>query len=217
VITFFIALFIGQFISAAGAARYVPGGFSWAEAAMIGFGMMGRAELFFVVLEICYVSHKIMSKEIVCTFALTAMLMNISVPICIALYRPIYVKHHPDALADADGEHGDDSQVAHGHKKLEEQEGGNNVYVGSKCCKDERLKDLEEIKVALDGMIDEDASTDTGENTDRSDVDASPQQQTSRSKSRQSLLPQVCGCMAIEEGAVLRTGSYGPSEGRFTQ
>lgn len=51
---FFIVLAIGQFLSAALAAKYVPGGFSWADSAMIGFGMLGRAELFFVVLNICY-------------------------------------------------------------------------------------------------------------------------------------------------------------------
>eukprot|EP00401_Gymnodinium_catenatum_P073462 CAMPEP_0117527016 /NCGR_PEP_ID=MMETSP0784-20121206/36582_1 /TAXON_ID=39447 /ORGANISM="" /LENGTH=588 /DNA_ID=CAMNT_0005323259 /DNA_START=19 /DNA_END=1786 /DNA_ORIENTATION=- len=103
-IAFFILLFIGQFASATLAAKYVPGGYEWYEAVMIGFGMMGRAELFFVVLELCYVQHHIMSREIMTTFALTAMLMNISVPVSITLYKPFYNKYaaaHAGVLEDA--------------------------------------------------------------------------------------------------------------------
>jgi hypothetical protein len=92
VLIFYLLLFVGQFLSASIAARYVPGGFTWAEAAMIGFGMMGRAELFFVVLDQC-ATLGIMNTEIIITFSLVAMLMNISVPVCIALYRPIYMKY----------------------------------------------------------------------------------------------------------------------------
>merc|ERR1719204_1041383 len=53
---------------------------------------MGRAELFFVVLELCYVQHHIMNRDQLCTFAFVAMLMNISVPVSMSIYKPYYVK-----------------------------------------------------------------------------------------------------------------------------
>lgn len=46
-IAIYVVLGTGQILSAAIAAKYVPGGFTWAESWMIGFGMLGRAELFF--------------------------------------------------------------------------------------------------------------------------------------------------------------------------
>eukprot|EP00927_Polykrikos_kofoidii_P079246 TRINITY_DN7602_c0_g1_i3.p1 TRINITY_DN7602_c0_g1~~TRINITY_DN7602_c0_g1_i3.p1 ORF type:complete len:548 (+),score=66.58 TRINITY_DN7602_c0_g1_i3:185-1645(+) len=87
----FVALGIGQFLSAAGAARYVPGGFTWAESCMIGIGMLGRAELFFVVLNISYNDNKIMNVNQFFTFTTTAVLLDISVPVLIALYKPWYI------------------------------------------------------------------------------------------------------------------------------
>jgi len=89
---FFVFLAIGQFLSAAFAARYVPGGFTWADSAMIGFGMLGRAELFFVVLNICYIEHSILTREQFFTFTITALLLDIAVPICIAVYKPFYMR-----------------------------------------------------------------------------------------------------------------------------
>lgn len=89
---FYVVMCVGQFTSATFAARYVPGGFTWGESAMIGFGMLGRAELFFVVLNICYNEYDIMHKEMFYTFTFTAMLLNITVPICIVLYKPFYLR-----------------------------------------------------------------------------------------------------------------------------
>lgn len=88
----FVALFVGQFFSATLAARYVPGGFTWAESALIGFGMLGRAELFFVVLNLCYVDNAIMPKEMFYTFTFAAMFLNMSVPVCITLFKPVYMR-----------------------------------------------------------------------------------------------------------------------------
>lgn len=127
VLVFYVLLFVGQFISAAGAAMYVPGGFDLPDSIMIGFGMMGRAELFFVVLELCYVQYHIMTREQLCTFAFVAMLMNISVPVCITLYKPYYVKMKrkidPDFKVvmpgDEDDSHGHDES----HGKGENQDG----------------------------------------------------------------------------------------------
>ncbi len=46
-------LFFAQIASAALAARYTSG-MDWANSMMVGFGMLGRAELAFVVMDIAY-------------------------------------------------------------------------------------------------------------------------------------------------------------------
>jgi len=100
----YVLLFIGQFLSAAGAAKYVPGGFDWPDSIMIGFGMIGRAELFFVVLELCTNQYSIMDGEQMFAFAMTAMFMNVSVPVSITLYKPYYCKWTGyDCSAEKDG------------------------------------------------------------------------------------------------------------------
>lgn len=86
VIILFIALFIGQVLSAALAARYT-GDFDWPSSWMIGFGMLGRAELAFVVLDIAYVQHNIISVEVFYTLMLVAFLLNLSVPLCINWHK----------------------------------------------------------------------------------------------------------------------------------
>jgi Kef-type K+ transport system membrane component KefB len=82
----FIGLFIGQVLSAGLAARYT-GGFDWPESLMIGFGMLGRAELAFVVLDIAYVQHNIMSTDTFYTLMITAFMLNISVPLTIRWWK----------------------------------------------------------------------------------------------------------------------------------
>ena len=82
----FVFLFIGQVTSASLAARYT-GNFDWSESLMIGFGMLGRAELAFVVLNIAYVQHHIISTDAFYTLMLTAFMMNISVPLSIHLWK----------------------------------------------------------------------------------------------------------------------------------
>jgi len=54
---------------------------------MIGFGMLGRTELAFVVLNIAYVQHHIISTDAFFTQMLTAFMMNISVPLSIHLWK----------------------------------------------------------------------------------------------------------------------------------
>jgi len=90
-LTLYVALFVGQIASASVAARFIPGGFTWTESLMIGFGMLGRAELFFVVLDICYIEHQIFTTEMFYSLTFAAMFMNISVPITISLFKPYYV------------------------------------------------------------------------------------------------------------------------------
>jgi Kef-type K+ transport system membrane component KefB len=78
----FIGLFVGQVLSAALAARYT-GNFDWPSSWMIGFGMLGRAELAFVVLDIAYVQYNIISMQVFYTLMLVTFLLNLSVPLCI--------------------------------------------------------------------------------------------------------------------------------------
>ena len=82
-------LIAGQTISALLAARYT-GRFHWYESIMIGFGMLGRAELAFVVLNIGYVEHAIFTEQAFYTLMLTAFWLNVSVPVMMRLWHPYY-------------------------------------------------------------------------------------------------------------------------------
>lgn len=82
-------VFIVQVTSAGLAARYT-GNFNFNESMMIGFGMLGRAELAFVVLDIGYVDYQILSKEVFYTLMFTAFLLNIAVPLTIKFWHPYF-------------------------------------------------------------------------------------------------------------------------------
>ena len=60
----------------------------WANSMMVGFGMLGRAELAFVVMDIAYVQNSILSTEAFYTLMFTAFWLNVSVPITISLWKP---------------------------------------------------------------------------------------------------------------------------------
>jgi Kef-type K+ transport system membrane component KefB len=87
--TLLFAIFFAQILSAALAARYT-GNFTFHESLMIGFGMLGRAELAFVVMDIAYVQNSIFSIEVFYTLMFTAFWLNVSVPITIAFWKPRY-------------------------------------------------------------------------------------------------------------------------------
>ena len=95
VLPYAIAMTIGiasiQVLSAGLAARYT-GGMNNAESLMIGFGMLGRAELAFVVMDIAYVQHQILPVEAFFTLMITAFCLNVLVPITISWWRPHYLK-----------------------------------------------------------------------------------------------------------------------------
>jgi Kef-type K+ transport system membrane component KefB len=91
----FMALFVAQVGSASLAARYT-GQFSWEDSMMIGFGMLGRAELAFVVMDIAYVEHQIMSTDAFYTLMITAFLLNVSVPLTIRWWKPRYLRGQAD-------------------------------------------------------------------------------------------------------------------------
>lgn len=84
-----VGIFIAQIASAAIAARFT-GGMDWPGSLMIGFGMLGRAELAFVVMDIAYVQNSILSTEAFYTLMVTAFFLNILVPITITLWKPYY-------------------------------------------------------------------------------------------------------------------------------
>lgn len=82
----FVVLFIAQVVSASLAARYT-GNFSWPDSLMIGFGMLGRAELAFVVLDIAFVQAGIISLESFYTLMLTIFMLNCAVPLTIRWWK----------------------------------------------------------------------------------------------------------------------------------
>lgn len=86
VIVLSIALFLAQVSSATISARYT-GRFAWSDSMLIGFGMLGRAELAFVVMDIAYVQYQIMSMEAFYTLMGVAFCLNVSVPLSIKLWK----------------------------------------------------------------------------------------------------------------------------------
>jgi len=84
-----IGLFLIQVFTAGLAAKYT-GGMTWHQSLMIGFGMLGRAELAFVVMDIAYVQHKILHVDAFFTLMITALFLNVSVPLTIRWWRPYY-------------------------------------------------------------------------------------------------------------------------------
>jgi len=83
------AIFVSQVASAGLAARYTSG-MDWRGSIMVGFGMLGRAELAFVVMDIAYVQNAILTTEAFYTLMGTAFVLNILVPITIRLWKPVY-------------------------------------------------------------------------------------------------------------------------------
>ncbi len=84
-----IGLFVVQVFTAGLAAKYT-GGMTWHQSLMIGFGMLGRAELAFVVMDIAYVQHQILHVDAFFTLMITAFFLNVSVPLTIRWWRPYY-------------------------------------------------------------------------------------------------------------------------------
>jgi Kef-type K+ transport system membrane component KefB len=86
-----VGIAVFQVLSAGLAARYTSG-MNFAESLMIGFGMLGRAELAFVVIDIAYVQHSILNREAFFTLMITAFFLNVLVPVTITWWRPHYLK-----------------------------------------------------------------------------------------------------------------------------
>jgi Kef-type K+ transport system membrane component KefB len=96
----FFGLFFAQIISAALAARYT-GKYSWQDSMMIGFGMLGRAELAFVVMDIAYLQHGILTTEAFYTLMFTAFWLNLPVPLTIRWWKPYYAGEKSFSITEA--------------------------------------------------------------------------------------------------------------------
>jgi len=88
-ITLFVIVFLLQVLSASFAAKFT-GGYEWHDSIMIGFGMLGRAELAFIVLNIAFVQSHIIDIEQFYTLVFTVFLLNISVPMTSQMWKPYY-------------------------------------------------------------------------------------------------------------------------------
>jgi len=86
-----VGIAVFQVLSAGLAARYTSG-MNFEESVMIGFGMLGRAELAFVVIDIAYVQHNILNREAFFTLMITAFFLNILVPLSITWWKPRYLR-----------------------------------------------------------------------------------------------------------------------------
>lgn len=83
------ALAVAQIVAAGLAARYT-GGLDGPNSLLVGLGMLGRAELAFVVMDIAYVQNDILSKEAFYLLMLTAFCLNVLVPVSIRLWKMHY-------------------------------------------------------------------------------------------------------------------------------
>jgi len=84
-----LAIMLAQIVFASLAARFTAN-FNYTESLIIGFGMLGRAELAFVVMDIGYVHNSIFTTEVFYTLMFTAFLLNISVPLLIKFWHPYF-------------------------------------------------------------------------------------------------------------------------------
>jgi Kef-type K+ transport system membrane component KefB len=86
----FLLVLVFQVLSASIAAKYT-GNYKWHESVMIGFGMLGRAELAFIVINIAYTQNQIISLEQFYILVGTLFLLNLAVPTAIKLWKPYYL------------------------------------------------------------------------------------------------------------------------------
>jgi len=84
-----VGLLAGQVLSAGLAARYTSS-MNWQDSWLVGLGMLGRAELAFVVMDIAYVEYRILSTEAFYTLMFAAFWLNVSVPIGIGWWNSRY-------------------------------------------------------------------------------------------------------------------------------
>ena len=80
-----------QIVSAGGAAKFT-GGYNNRDSILIGLGMLGRAELAFIVINIAYVQNQLITQQEFYILVFTTFLLNISVPLLIKGYTPFYKK-----------------------------------------------------------------------------------------------------------------------------
>ena len=89
VLFLFVMVFTFQILSATLAARFT-GGYVWHDSVMIGLGMLGRAELAFIVINIAYTEHHIFNDAHFQILIFATFLLNITVPLVINWWKPYY-------------------------------------------------------------------------------------------------------------------------------
>ncbi|MEO1938184.1 MAG: cation:proton antiporter [Sulfurimonas sp.] len=90
VFTLFIAVLVFQVFSAALAARF-SGGYKWYQSVMVGLGMLGRAELAFIVIDIAYAENHILNLEQFYVLIFAIFMLNLTVPLAIKWWEPYYM------------------------------------------------------------------------------------------------------------------------------
>ena len=86
----YVTVLVLQVLSAGLAARYT-GRYEWHESVMIGLGMLGRAELAFIVINIAYVQSQLIDLTQFYTLMFTTFLLNITVPLVLKWWKPYYL------------------------------------------------------------------------------------------------------------------------------
>ena len=89
-LTLYGAVVVLQVLSAGFAARFT-GAYKWHESIMIGLGMLGRAELAFIVINIAFVQNSVIDTIEFYTLMITAFLLNLTVPISLKWWKPYYL------------------------------------------------------------------------------------------------------------------------------
>lgn len=89
ILNLFLLVLVLQVLSAGLAARFT-GRYAWHESVLIGLGMLGRAELAFIVINIAFVQNQIIATEEFYVLMFTAFLLNITVPLAIKWWEPYY-------------------------------------------------------------------------------------------------------------------------------
>lgn len=84
------AVIVLQVSSASLAARFT-GHYKWHESIMIGIGMLGRAELAFIVINIAFVQNSVINVVEFYTLMITAFMLNITVPLGLKWWKPFYL------------------------------------------------------------------------------------------------------------------------------
>ncbi|MEN4052479.1 MULTISPECIES: cation:proton antiporter [Sulfurimonas] len=90
VFVLFFAVLVFQVLSAAFAARYT-GGYAWHQSVMVGLGMLGRAELAFIVIDITYTDNHIIDFHQFYILICAIFMLNLAVPTAIKWWEPYYM------------------------------------------------------------------------------------------------------------------------------
>ena len=90
VFTLFVIVFVFQVLSAALAARFT-GGYQWHQSVMVGLGMLGRAELAFIVIDIAYADNHIIDFHQFYILMCAIFMLNLTVPMVIKWWEPYYM------------------------------------------------------------------------------------------------------------------------------